>query len=100
LPNIASIISYVIFHAILKNAIHILTTGVIKNDTTSPKILDILNLSSPNSLTGLKLVIFIIISFILEILHFIIPNRAFEFYDLIANMLGVLIIIFIKKFVK
>ena len=51
-----------------------------------------------NIFTDYKIILFI--SFILEILHFIIPNRAFEFYDLIANMLGVLIIIFIKKFIK
>ena len=51
-----------------------------------------------NIFTDYKSILFI--SFILEILHFIIPNRAFEFYDLIANMLGVLIIIFIKRFVK
>ena len=51
-----------------------------------------------NILTDYKIILFI--SFILEILHFIIPNRAFEFYDLIANILGVLIIIFIKRFVK
>jgi len=51
-----------------------------------------------NILTDYKIILFI--SFILEILHFIIPNRAFEFYDLIANMLGVLIIIFIKRFLK
>ena len=51
-----------------------------------------------NILTDYKIILFI--SVILEILHFIIPNRAFEFYDLITNMLGFLIIIFIKKFVK
>ena len=51
-----------------------------------------------NVFTDYKIILFT--SFILEILHFIIPNRAFEFYDLIANMLGVLIIIFIKRFVK
>ena len=51
-----------------------------------------------NILTDYKIILFI--SFILEILHFIIPNRAFEFYDLIANMFGVLIIIFIKRFLK
>ena len=51
-----------------------------------------------NILTDYKIILFI--SFILEILHFIIPNRAFEFYDLIANILGVLIIIFIKRFIK
>ena len=51
-----------------------------------------------NILTDYKVILFI--SFILEILHFIIPNRAFEFYDLVANMLGVLIIIFVKRFLK
>jgi len=51
-----------------------------------------------NVFTDYKIILFI--SFILEILHFIIPNRAFEIYDLIANMLGVLIIILIKRFLK
>ena len=51
-----------------------------------------------NVFTDYKIILFI--SFILEILHFIIPNRAFEFYDLISNMLGVFIIIFIKRFLK
>ena len=51
-----------------------------------------------NIFTDYKVILFI--SFILEILHFVIPNRAFEFYDLIANILGVLIIIFIKRFIK
>jgi len=51
-----------------------------------------------NILTDYKIILFI--SVILEILHFLIPNRAFEFYDLIANILGVLIIIWIKRFIK
>ena len=51
-----------------------------------------------NIFTEYKNIFFV--SFTLEILHFIIPNRAFEFYDLIANMLGVLIIMFIKRFLK
>ncbi len=51
-----------------------------------------------NIFTDYKIIL--LISFILEILHFIIPNRAFEFYDLIANILGVLIIIFIKRLIK
>ena len=51
-----------------------------------------------NIFTDYKIIL--LISFILEILHFIIPNRAFEFYDLIANILGVLIIIWIKRFIK
>ena len=51
-----------------------------------------------NIFTDYKIIL--LISFILEILHFIIPNRAFEFYDLIANILGVLMIIFIKRLIK
>ena len=51
-----------------------------------------------NILTDYKIILFIAV--ISEILHFLIPNRAFEFYDLIANMLGVLIIIFFKRFMK
>ena len=51
-----------------------------------------------NILTDYKTILFF--SVILEILHFMIPNRAFEFYDLIANILGVLIIIFFKRFIK
>ena len=51
-----------------------------------------------NIITNYKTILFV--AFISEILHLIIPNRAFEFYDLIANMLGVLIIIFIKRFIK
>ena len=58
----------------------------------------IIRLKVKNFLTDYKVILFI--SFILEILHLIIPNRAFEFYDLIANMLGVLIIIFVKRFLK
>ena len=39
-------------------------------------------------------------SIILEISHFIIPNRAFEIYDLLANMAGVIIIFLIGKIIK
>ena len=58
----------------------------------------VIRLKVKNILTDYKIILFI--SFILEILHLIIPNRAFEFYDLIANMLGVLIIILIKRLIK
>ena len=51
-----------------------------------------------NILTDYKIILFI--SFILEILHFIIPNRAFEFYDLTANVLGVLTIILLERLRK
>ena len=46
------------------------------------------------------------ISISLELLHCIIPNRAFQYYDLFANIAGVLFVyllsylFFIKKFVK
>ena len=44
------------------------------------------------------------ISIILELLHLIIPNRAFEFFDLFANSAGVVIVfllfILIKKLGK
>ena len=51
-----------------------------------------------NIFTSYKVILFI--SFILEILHLIIPNRAFEFYDLIANIFGVIIVLLINNFVK
>ena len=42
----------------------------------------------------------LVIAFALEILHFIVPNRAFELYDLIANIAGVVIILLIYSFIK
>ena len=41
-----------------------------------------------------------IISIILELLHYFIPNRAFEYNDLYANILGVLLAYLILKLVK
>lgn len=43
-----------------------------------------------------KLVYFLFsLSIILEVLHFIIPNRAFETYDIFANFFGVLVAYFL-----
>ena len=42
----------------------------------------------------------ICISIILELFHWIIPNRAFEYYDLLANLLGVLLVIIIKRLIR
>ena len=40
-------------------------------------------------------------SIVLEIFHYFIPNRAFEFYDLFANFVGVILAyLFIKLFKK
>ena len=35
------------------------------------------------------------ISIILELLHLVIPNRSFQFYDLFGNIIGVLISLFL-----
>ena len=46
-------------------------------------------------------IIFLIsLSIILELSHYFIPNRSFEFLDLFANLLGTLIAIFILIFHK
>ena len=51
-----------------------------------------------NIFTDYKIILFV--AFILEILHFIVPNRAFEYYDLLANMFGVIIVLLLKKIIK
>ena len=42
----------------------------------------------------------LIISVFLEASHYIIPNRAFELYDLFANIAGVLMISLFSKLIK
>ena len=42
----------------------------------------------------------IFISCVLEIFHLIVPNRAFELYDLIANFTGITITLLINGFIK
>tara|TARA_B110000285_G_C14849933_1_gene479442 strand:+ start:57 stop:449 length:393 start_codon:yes stop_codon:yes gene_type:complete len=41
-----------------------------------------------------------VLSFLLELLHFFIPNRAFELHDLIANGTGVVSVFFLFKLKK
>ncbi len=48
--------------------------------------------------TNIYFIYFIAVA--LEISHFIIPNRAFEIYDLLANLAGVTIIFLLSKFIK
>ena len=43
---------------------------------------------------------FIFLSILLELIHLIIPNRAFELNDLLANIIGVLIIFLIFQIKK
>ena len=42
----------------------------------------------------------ILLSIILEILHLIIPERSFQWSDLFGNLLGVIIVIFIKNLIN
>ncbi len=58
----------------------------------------IVRLRVKNILTSFKIILFI--SGILEILHLIVPNRAFELYDLLANITGVTIVLLINSFIK
>ena len=37
------------------------------------------------------------LSIVLEVLQFLVPNRTFQFYDLIGNFLGVLVAYFLVK---
>ena len=42
----------------------------------------------------------LILSILLEISHLIIPKRGFELYDLLANVLGVLVVIILHEIFK
>ena len=42
----------------------------------------------------------IFLSVILEMLHFLIPNRSFEWSDLFGNFLGVVVVIFINNLIN
>ena len=54
--------------------------------------------SVKNIITSYKVIL--LISCISEILHIIVPNRAFELYDLLANITGVIIVLIIYSFIK
>ena len=58
----------------------------------------IIRVKVKNILNNYLFIIFI--SCVLEIFHLIVPNRAFELYDLIANFTGVVIILLINSFIK
>ena len=48
-----------------------------------------------------KIIIFLtFVSIVLELSHYFVPNRSFQFLDLIANLLGVILAIFIIIFYK
>ena len=48
-----------------------------------------------------KLTIYLILlSFVLEVFHLLIPNRSFEWQDLFGNFLGVVVVILIKNLIN
>tara|TARA_A100001011_G_scaffold332756_1_gene360080 strand:- start:335 stop:718 length:384 start_codon:yes stop_codon:yes gene_type:complete len=51
-----------------------------------------------NLFTKTKFILFL--SIFLELSHFIVPDRAFEFFDLIANIAGVLLIVILFRLFK
>ena len=53
----------------------------------------VLSLREKKFINGFFFLFFL--SFFLELLHFFIPNRAFELNDLLANIIGVLSILFL-----
>ena len=61
-------------------------------------LITIIRFRVKNIFTSYKVILFI--SCVLEILHLIVPNRAFELYDLIANIGGVAIILLLNRFIK
>ncbi len=58
----------------------------------------IISLKKKAMINNIYLIFFL--SIILESLHILIPNRTFEYYDLFANVLGVLIGFLIYKIFK
>jgi len=64
--------------------------------------LSILGLVSYMRESGFKqtIIFLIILSIFLELSHYLIPNRSFQFLDLFANLFGTLIAIFIIIFYK
>ena len=51
-----------------------------------------------NLFTKTKFILFL--SIFLELSHFIVPDRAFEFFDLIANVAGILFIVILLRIFK
>ena len=50
----------------------------------------------------LKLVLYylLIISVLLEVFHIVIPERSFQWSDLFGNLLGVIVVIFVKNLIN
>ena len=53
----------------------------------------------PNQIKNM-IIYLILLSIILEIFHLIIPERSFQWSDLFGNLLGVIIVIFIRNLIN
>ena len=42
----------------------------------------------------------IVLSFILELFHFVVPSRSFQWSDLFGNLFGVFVVIFLNSFIN
>ena len=62
-------------------------------------ILGFLTFKKKNQITIL-IIYLILLSIILEIFQLFIPERSFQWSDLFGNLLGVVIVIFVKKFIN
>ncbi len=65
-------------------------------------LLSIISFLSFNKLDQSKIVAIylILLSIILEIFHIIIPERSFQWSDLFGNLMGVIIVIFIRNLIN
>ena len=65
-------------------------------------LLSIISFLSFNKLGQSKIVAYylILLSIILEIFHIIIPERSFQWSDLFGNLMGVIIVIFIRNLIN
>ena len=58
-------------------------------------------LTYKNKNNKIKLFIYLIVlSVVLEIFHFFIPERSFQLSDLLGNFLGVIVVIFVRKLIN
>ena len=50
--------------------------------------------------TKILIIYLVVLSIILEVFHFLIPERSFQWQDLFGNIFGVIVVIFIKKIIN
>ena len=65
-------------------------------------IISVIGFLTFNKLNQIKKLIYYLLtsSIILEILHIVIPQRSFEWLDLFGNLIGVVVVIFLKNLIN